>query len=241
MRRVTNNTKVKWFLAVLTATVVGCPQQVVIPPPGGDSLVRDDFDGTLQAGWSIDASSDADVDLSPRTGFARLLPPESPDPSVQTTMTLLLRDMDGDFVLVTRMEFQTITDWQLSGLVIKGDDGHIVAIGLFSASGDRGSIRGLGLRADRGPDVDPGRAFAAFDLDNVYLRLERAGDRYKGSYSRDGVAFTVVGELTNDLSDHVRVGIGTAADTRCSMNCDQRAPADFDFFEILAPNASSGS
>jgi hypothetical protein len=241
MRRITKNTKAKWFLVVLAVTVVGCPQQAVIPPPGGDSLFRDDFSGTIQAGWSIDASSDADVDLSSRSGFARVLPPESPDPSAQTPMTLLLREMNGDFVLVTRVEFQTITDLQLSGLIIKGDDDRTVVLGLFSATGARGSLRGLFLRADRGPGVDPGRAIAPSDLDNVYLRIERAGDRYKGSYSGDGVAFTVVGELTNDLSDHVSIGIGTAIDSRCTANCDQRIPADFDFFEILAPDASSGS
>ncbi|MDO8632227.1 MAG: hypothetical protein Q7R41_17220 [Phycisphaerales bacterium] len=237
----TKNTTVKWFLAVLAVTVVGCPQPAAIPPSGGDSLFRDDFDGTLQAGWSIDASSDADVDLSSRTGFARLLPPESPDPSVQTTRTLLLRDMDGDFVLVTRMEFQTITDLQLSGLVIQGDESRTVVLGLFSATGASGSLRGLFLRADRGAGVDPGRAITPSDLDNVYLRLERSGNSYTGSYSSDGVTFTVVGTVTDDLSDRVGTGIGTAADTRCTANCDQRTPADFDFFEILAPDASSGS
>lgn len=241
MNRMTKNTKTKWFLAVVATTVVGCPQQVVVPPPGGDSLFRDDFGGTLQAGWSIDASSDADVDFSSRSGFARVLPPESPDPSVQTPMTLLLRETNGDFVLATRMEFQTNTDLQLSGLVIQGDDGRTVVLGLFSATAARGNLRGLFLRADRGAGVDPGRAIAPSDLDDIYLRLERTGDRYKGSYSSDGATFTVVGELTNDLSDHVHIGIGTAADTRCTANCDQRTPADFDFFEVLAPDASSGS
>ncbi len=217
----------------------GCTQRVVITPPEGESLFRDEFEIPLEGGWMIDAEANVDVDLASRAGFARLVTPELSDPSEQTPMTLLVREAGGDFVLVTRVEFQTITDLQLAGLVIQGDDGRTVVLGIFSATSSRGSLRGLILRADRGMDILPGRAIAPSDIENAYLRLERSGNKYTGSYGADGQSFTVVGSLTDDLSDHVRIGIGTAADARCTQNCDQRIPADFDFFEVLSPGVSS--
>ncbi len=221
--------------AMAVCGLVACRSSVPVQPGSGELLFRDPFNGVLEDGWSISADDASDVDLEARGGFARIFPPPLLSPTEQTAMTLLLREMTGDFVLITRMEFQTVADLQLAGLVVQGDDGRTVVLGLFSATSPRGSLRGLFLRADRGSGVEPGRAIAPSDLENIYLRLERTGNRYTGSFSTDGRTYETVGSVTNDLSARVDAGIGTALDQRCSGNCAADIHADFDFFTIEAP------
>jgi len=91
------------------------------------------------------------------------------------------------------------------------------------------------MLADRGPGTQRGRALVRSDLASVYLRLARRGNSYSGSFSSDGVSFTAVGTLTDDLSNNVLVGVGTLIASACASNCDAHVPAEFDFFEIRNP------
>jgi beta-xylosidase len=211
----------------------GCPSNQPFTPNDGETLFRDDFDGALEEGWLLDGSP-ADVSLTDRDGFATLYPPsEIPEDEAAAT-TVLLRQIEGDFVLITQLDFQTITDLQSSGIVVQGNDGRTVLLG-FSEIGQVG-FRGALMVADRGPDVERGRALVRSDLGSVYLRLERSGDRFSGSFGPDGEQFTLVGSLTNDLSNSVRVGVGTLIIDACTSNCTAKEPAEFDYFEIQAPN-----
>ena len=88
------------------------------------------------------------------------------------------------------------------------------------------------MLADHGPNIQRGRAATNSVLETVYLRVVRSGDRYTGSLSADGISFTAVGSLSNDLSARVNVGVGTLIVEACSANCDERVPAEFDFFEV---------
>lgn len=209
-----------------------CTRNEPFVPNDGESIFRDDFESFLKEGWVLDGLP-TDVSLSDREGYTTLYPPvEIPDGAAAAT-TVLLREMEGDFVLVTQLDFQTVTDLQSSGIVVQGADGRTVLLG-FSEIGQVG-FRGALMVADRGPDVERGRALVRSDLGTVFLRLERSGDRFTGAFGPDGEQFTIVGSLTNVLSDAVRVGIGTLIVDACSANCDAREPAEFEFFEILAP------
>jgi hypothetical protein len=119
---------------------------------------------------------------------------------------------------------------QSSGLVIQGDDGRTVLLGISKI--DQVGFRGVLMLADRGPDVERGRALVRSSLQSIHLRIERIGSRYTGSYSVDGVAFTTIGTLTNDLSAAVNIGIGTLIAGACISNCDLRVPAHFEYFEV---------
>jgi len=214
--------------------LTGCP---TTPPPPQDNSVlvfRDDFDSaTLDAGWTFAGPDVLKWSLSERSGYLRIYPEPLADVPDDTQDSLMLRPRSGDFILVTRMNYQTLEERQLSGLVVRGDDGRLVSLGLTTASAALGTFRGVFMVADRGPDVTEGRLNDPFDGDTVYLRLERKGDNYLGSYSTDGVTYTTVGTLANDLSDAVDVGVGTAKGRQCDPNvCNQSVPADFDFFEI---------
>lgn len=208
--------------------------------PDSEAVFRDDFDGLdLDSGWTFDGADLANRSLTERPGFMRIYTENGEINPVGDSEGLLLRHLDGDFALVTQVEFETLVDLQLAGLVIRGDDGRTVAFGLLTANGPRGTFRGLLLRADRGSDMDPGRAAAAYESNEVFLRLERTGDSYTALYSSDGLTYTLVGTVMNELSDSVQVGIGAAKSELCSSFCDEAVPADFDFFEITQPDHQS--
>jgi len=234
-----NTRRVGWVgLLILSGLLGGCP---LTSPDGSDGsalVYRDDFDSTtLEAGWAFAGADPTRWSLTARSGYLRVLPEplaENPD---ETQDSLMLREQSGDFILVTLMEFETLEDRQVAGLVIEGDDGRQVTLVLTSASAALGTFRGLFMAADRGPDVPEGRANEPFDDEAVHLRLERRGDSYTGSFSTDGVTFTPVGTLSNNLSDAVRVGVGTAKGRSCVEDCMQSIEADFDYFEIRRATA----
>lgn len=222
--------------AACVACIVGCESQVVdvLIPDNPLARFRDDFNGQLEPGWTIDGEQATQHSLTDRPGFLRIFPQEISIDSTVSEAGLLVRELEGDFVVVTRMQFETVLDLQLAGIVVQGPDlKRLVSFGLIQASGARGTFRGLLLRADRGPDVASGRATAPYDSDEVYLRLERSGNTYTASYSRDGITFETVGSVTNDLPGSVLVGLGAIKGDSCGQDCDRLLPADFDFFEVL--------
>ena len=226
----------KWFqkiigaaLGVCSCLFSGCGQGGNFTPDDEEILFRDDFTDRLQEGWLLDGLN-TDVSLTERSGFLSLFPPVDIPAGEQAGNTVLLRDLSGDFVLVTMLDFQTTTDLQSSGLAVQGSDGRTVLLGVSKI--DQVGFRGVLMIADRGPEVERGRALVRSELQIIYLRLERVGNRYTGSYSTDGESFTALSPLTNDLSTAVRVGMGTLNAEACTSNCNERVPAHFDFFEI---------
>lgn len=209
--------------------LAGCAQGGNFTPGDEEVLFRDDFTGRLETGWLLDGAG-PDVSVTERDGSLSLFPPDGIPSGEPTAKTALLRELSGDFVLVTSLDFQTSTDLQSSGLVVQGDDGRTVLLGITKI--DQVGFRGILMLADRGPDVERGRALVRSDLQTVYLRLERVGDRYIGSYSSDGMIYAALSPLTNDLSASVSVGVGTLVAGACTSNCEAGIPAHFDFFEI---------
>jgi len=214
--------------------LAGCPGQTPFVPDDSELVFRDDFNtATLEAGWSFVGADALKWSLGARSGYLRVYPEPLADNPDDTQDSLMLRPTSGDFILVTRMEFQTLEDRQLSGLVIRGEDGRLVSLSLTATSTAIGVRRGLFMVADRGPGIAAGYLSEPFDGESVYLRLERSGNSYIGSYGTDGRTFQRIGALSNVLSDAVEVGVGTVKGRQCpGGDCNQSVPADFDFFEI---------
>lgn len=228
----------KWFflngmgrliLPLLVLQPTACTPNGSFLPGDEEVLFRDEFLNRLEEGWVLDGKG-VNVSLEEREGFLSLFPPDTIPTGQQAGRTALLRELDGDFAIVALMEFQTSQDLQSSGLVIQGRDGRTVLLGMSRI--DQVGFRGVLMLADRGPGVERGRALVRSSLQTIYLRLERRGDRYTGSYSVDGVSYSTIGTLTNDLSEDVTVGLGTLIASACTANCSVRIPAHFSFFEI---------
>jgi len=228
-----------WFGVCTLALVAGCPGPTPIVPDDSELVFRDDFAAAaLVSGWTFAGADALKWSLGERSGYLRVYPEPLADNPDDTQDSLMLRPLTGDFILVARMEYQTLEERQVSGLLARGDDGRRVSLGLTKISGLVGSFRGVWMLAERGAGIPEGRTNDPFAGESVYLRLERSGDNFTGSYSTDGVTFVVVGTLSNDLSDAVDVGVGTVKGRQCDPNvCNQSVPADFDFFEIRSATA----
>ncbi len=222
------------ILPLSAIALLGCGQNPIMNPGDGAVLFHDDFSTTLQEGWLLDGVN-SNVSLTDRDGFLTLYPPEEIPEGDQVAPTALLRPLTGDFVVVTKFDFQTVTDLQSSGIVVQGADGRTVLLGVSEIN--QIGFRGVLMIADRRAGTQDGRALIHSDLLTIWLRLARVGTSYSGSFSADGVNFTPVGtSLTNDLSSTVLVGVGTLVVSRCTSNCDAHEPAEFDFFEVRNPS-----
>lgn len=215
-----------------TIMLAGCP--AVDPdfqPPDGDVLFRDDFSAAeLEGAWDIESEVESNLDLEARSGFLRVRVGASDAP--RTEYAAILRDAVGDFVLTASLEFDPQADRHIAGLVIQGEDERRLAFGLLSASGPRGSFRGVVPVVDDPKTLDLDRTVLTYEESAVVLRVERNRDVFELAYSRDGTTFTRVGTVTTNLSDAVRVGVGAASSEDCIADCGNLVPADFDFFEI---------
>jgi beta-xylosidase len=234
--------KISTAAIVLGGVMVGCPlgcrvQPTDFKPPDANVLFRDEFSGaTLKAGWTFTGEDPTRESLTERPGFMRITAQDA----ASTKPSLLLREISGDFVLTTRMVFDPAPDRLLAGLLVQGEDGRMVSLGLLHASRSGGAFRGVLALADPGGGAPVDHASAAYASTEVYLRLERRTDSFDASYSQDGVTYTPVGTVTTSLSDTVQVGIGVAASENCNSQCDVASPADFDFFEITAVGGAGG-
>lgn len=217
-----------------TIALAGCPAiDPDFQPPDGDVLFHDDFNAAeLEGDWDIEGDVESNLDLDARSGFLRVGVGVSLAP--RTEYTAILRGVVGDFVLTASLEFDPQADRHIAGLVIQGEDERRLAFGLLSASGPRGSFRGIVPVVDDPKTLDLDQTLLAYEESAVVLRVERNRDVFELAYSRDGTTFTRVGTVTTNLSDAVRVGVGAATSEDCIADCGDIVPADFDFFEIAA-------
>lgn len=222
-------------LGIGVGLLAGCspPTDPGFQPPDADARFRDDFDdATLDEGWGVSADEGERIVLTDRDGFLSVTVGASQSDASETRVALLLRDAVGDFVMLTRMEFDPQADRHIAGLVIEGDDQRRVSFGLFSADGPRGSFRGIVPVVDEPRTLDLDQTVLAYEESQVVLRIQRVRDVFELSYSRDGLTFTRVGSVTTNLSDAVRVGIGAATSTDCIRDCTLIRAAEFDCFEM---------
>lgn len=222
---------------ILGVLVGGCPRGgTVFVPPDGNVVFRDDFEGgNLEEGWNFVGEDESKQTLAARDGFLRILPQDTSASCDERDQSYWLRELTGDFIIETFLSYQAAVDLAFAGIAVEDDSGKTAALGLLSARGAAGSFRGVILRVDQCPNPNARRVAESFAFDEVYLRLERTGDAFSGSFSIDGESFTQLGSLTHEMFETVRVGIGIATSDFCSENCTAVDPADFDFFEVSLP------
>jgi len=215
---------------------------VSAPVSANELVFVDDFEAaSLESGWSIVNENAANFSLADSPGFVRIETQRGTFGDESTVNNILLREMTGDFILDTRVAFNPQTASQFAGLVIYQDQENLVAHGLAFAEGERGEFRGVVLlNVDGSTDSDTRRPGTFYNEDStdapneVFLRLLRFGDQFVGAFSSDGLTYTDVGLVTNELPDTISVGLVAANGdfAGCGTDCDVKIPADFDFFSI---------
>jgi beta-xylosidase len=197
------------------------------------SAFRDDFDGTMDLGWSWFKSPEPGYSLTHTPGWLRLnLSPGSFFGATAPENVLIRPAPGGDFDLTTYLRFSPHNNFELAGLAVMFDDTSILQFGrgFCYTDGTSPACLGDGLYFDNIQNGAPvGGNFstpAALGLDYV-LRLQRQGSTYTASSSTDGANWTTLGSHTVDKVP-ASIGLIAAQSTVASPY------ADFDYFEMTS-------
>ncbi len=212
-------------------------------------VFRDDFNSAApSAGWQFVNENPATRSFTARPGFLRILTERGALTPGKSVKNLYLREISGDFILETRIEFDPRAAQQFAGLLIYENNENAAALGLTHVSGEQGTFRGLALISSAGaaagirPPLHRYDDSSSSQPDRVWLRLLRSGDQIVAGFSEDGESYTDLGSTNNSFPETVLVGMGAAnGDTEeCGPDCDASITADFDFFQITALDDTSG-
>ena len=210
-------------------------------------VFRDDFVAPqAAAGWQFLNENVATRSFTARPGFLRILTERGALTEDSAVPNLFVREMSGDFVLETRIEFDPGAAQQFAGVLIYENEANAGALGLTYVSGERGEFRGLALITTAGSSSGTQPPVVRYDDESVaspnqvWLRLLRSGDQLVAGYSQDGVTFADFGAVTNAFPETVLVGLGAANGdyAECGGECDVSIVADFDFFQISTLNGN---
>jgi hypothetical protein len=197
------------------------------------SAFRDDFDGTMDTGWTWFQSPEPGYSLTHTAGWLRLnmssgsffggTPPEN----------LLLRPAStGDFNLGTYLRFSPHNNFEIAGLVVLFDDHSVLQFGrgFCYTDGTSPACIGDGLYFDNlqnGTPVGGNFATPSFLGLDYLLRLQRQGNTYTASYIDSNSSSGVLGSHTVDKTP-VSIGLIAAQSTVAQPY------ADFDYFEVTS-------
>lgn len=117
-------------------------------------------------------------------------------------------ESSNEYTVTTKMSGKTQSGYEESGIVIYSDDDNYVAIQRKHNNGSP-SIK---IVTENEGQANESREVAEIDSNDIYFKLERSNDSFKGYYSVDGSEWIQVGdELSNSgISGDAKVGILTA-------------------------------
>jgi opacity protein-like surface antigen len=197
------------------------------------SAFRDDFDGTMDTGWSWFQSAEPGYSLTHTAGWLRLNLSSGSFRGAAPPENVLVRPAPtGNFSLGTYLRFNPHNNFELAGLAVVFDDQSVLQFGRAGCflEAPTPECMGDGLYFDNLQNsAAVGGNFATpalLGLDYV-LRLERQGSVYTASYTDSNGAGGVVGSHTVDKAP-VSIGLIAAQSTAASPY------ADFDYFEMTS-------
>jgi serine/threonine protein kinase/ABC-type branched-subunit amino acid transport system substrate-binding protein len=200
-----------------------------IPSPVS-AMMTDDFEGELDSGWSWFEEDPAFWSLSDALGALRIVTQGESLYGAGIPRNLLLRDApEGDFEVITRVEFEPQQNFQQAAIVAYQDEDNFVLLNRGFCDLDACVGSGLHLDAEINGEVIPDTPKTPAVLSSTFLRLRREGTTYTGYYSANGETWIGLGQLTNPLQP---VQVGLMATNSNTDPAVPQIPADFDFFEV---------
>jgi beta-xylosidase len=188
---------------------------------------RDDFNGTLDEGWSWVREDPENWSVTALPG-ALQINVAGGYVSAQTNPNVLLRPApEGDFQIQTQITFRPTRNYQFAGLIIYEDSSNFIQAGR-SYCGSLGCV-GPGLYMDlyeNGDVIKPDFGQRYVEFDPLLLRLSRKGDTYTFQASTNGKVWFIIGKHTSDMSP-LQIGLVTGQRLR-----GENLPATFEYFEV---------
>jgi hypothetical protein len=202
--------------------------------PVDAAVFRDDFDGTLDAGWEWLNEDPRRWSLDTRPGWVSIVAQDETPTGIPNV--LVRPALSGDNVVVvvvtTLVAFEPTSDFQFAGLVVSGPDADTDRVQFGRAYCDGPICAGDGLYFDRiegGVRIGDNFAIPFEGTPELYLQLvilpdDAAGSLVVAGYSFDGDDWFEAGMHTVDFA----IGdVGLVA-----HQAPQEITAAFDFFEV---------
>ena len=195
------------------------------------SAFRDDFDGTMDTGWTWFQSESPGYSLTHTPGWLRLNLSSGSFRGTTPPENVLVRPAPtGDFSMGTFLRFSPHNNFEFAGLAVVFDDHSVLQFGRGGCflEGPTPECIGDGLYFDNyqnGSAVGGNFATPALLGLDYLLGLERQGSAYTASYSTDGSNWQSIGSHTVDKAPG-SIGLIAAQSTVASPY------ADFDYFEM---------
>jgi beta-xylosidase len=216
------------------------PTNTPLPPPPTETTAptdtpqptawHDNFEGAFALPWTWIDENPSKWSLTENPGSLRIY--TAPYAGGGKNIMLLALPA-GNFTATTHLFFEPYSNFQFAGLTLYMDDSLRANFGRAFCSPSENCV-GNGLYFDLlegGALVSENFATAVENLNETWLKLELLGDALTGSYSPDGVTWTIIG--THTLSPNftgARIGLFAGADLDKS---DDDLPAVFDFFDLV--------
>lgn len=191
------------------------------------NFFHDEFDGSLNPGWSW-------VRENPRTWSLESMPGslqinvDQGYVAAHNNPNLLLRPAPkGNFQIETRVDFRPENNFQFAGLIMYESDSNFLQAG--RAYCDAVGCIGEGFYMDlyrKGVVVGPNFGQTYTEIDPIMLRLSRKGDSFFFQASTDGSVWFLIGGHTSDLNP-LQVGLVAGQTLR-----GKAIPATFEYFEV---------
>jgi beta-xylosidase len=188
---------------------------------------RDDFDGTLDAGWSWVREDPLNWSLTTLPGSLQINVAGG-YVVAGTNPNLLLRPApEGNFQIETQITFRPARNYQFAGLIIYENDKNFVQAGR-SACNSIGCV-GTGLYMnyyENGVLMKPDFGQPYGEIDPLLLRLSRRENTYTFEASADGKVWFIIGSHTSGMKP-LQIGLVTGQRQR-----GENVPATFEYFEV---------
>jgi beta-xylosidase len=188
---------------------------------------RDDFNGTLDAGWSWVREDPQNWSLTTLPGSLQINVAGG-YVTAGTNPNLLLRPTpEGNFQIQTQITFRPTRNYQFAGLIMYENDSNFIQAGRAYCNSIGCAGAGLYMNYYKDGRVvkpDFGQPFG--DIDPLLLRLTRSENTYTFEASTDGKVWFIIGSHTSNMNPQ-QIGLVTGQRMR-----GENPPALFEYFEI---------
>jgi beta-xylosidase len=163
----------------------------------------DEFDGpTLSGRWAWIREKPDKWSLTERPGWMTIFTQKGNLWELENNgkNLLLMRTINKDFTIDTKVEIKTTMDWHQAGLLVYKNDNNYVKIQRIFNKGNK-----VEFTKEINGHASP--KYIGCKNTIVYLRIVKNGNEYSGFFSTDGNNYILAGKVVCNFGENLKVGL----------------------------------